>query len=115
MTVPCVPGARMLDLRITAGQETGFLVWENAEILAAFSSAAEVAQWIETRLRGVERSGDFSQGSSGAPFGSGGLPGRPQDTEHAQRRAGTGPRDLPAVVLRPRTQPRMPWLRRVTG
>lgn len=41
---------RHLDLRITAGRDAGFIVWEAAEAIAAFSSRAELADWLEDRL-----------------------------------------------------------------
>jgi hypothetical protein len=47
---PRIDGPRHADLRITACRETGFLVWDGAEPIAAFSSRAEVADWIEQRL-----------------------------------------------------------------
>ena len=41
---------RHVDLRITAPAETGFLVWEGGEVIAAFTSRSELAQWLEDRL-----------------------------------------------------------------
>jgi len=41
---------RTLDVRVTAAAETGFIVWEAAEPIAAFTSRAELADWLEDRL-----------------------------------------------------------------
>jgi hypothetical protein len=41
---------RALDLRISAGSECGFYVQEAGEIIAAFTSRAELADWLEDRL-----------------------------------------------------------------
>ena len=41
---------RHLDLRITACRDTGFLIWEAGAPIAAFSSRAELADWVEERL-----------------------------------------------------------------
>lgn len=41
---------RETDLRITAGLEVGFCVWEAGEVVAALTSASELAEWIERRL-----------------------------------------------------------------
>lgn len=41
---------RAIDIRISAAAERGFVVHEAGEIVAAFTSRAEVAQWIEDRL-----------------------------------------------------------------
>ena len=49
-STPAAPPS-ILDLRITSGQECGFIVWEATEIIAAFSNASELATWIETRAR----------------------------------------------------------------
>jgi hypothetical protein len=42
--------SREIDLRITAPPEQGFCVWESGEMLAAFTSRYELAQWLERRL-----------------------------------------------------------------
>jgi len=42
--------ARQLDLRIAAAGEIGFVVWEASEVVAAFTSRAELADWLEARL-----------------------------------------------------------------
>ncbi len=42
--------SRHLDIRISAAAEKGFVIHEAGEIVAAFTSRAEVAQWIEDRL-----------------------------------------------------------------
>lgn len=42
--------SRHLDIRIGAAVEKGFVIHEAGEIVAAFTSRAEVAQWIEDRL-----------------------------------------------------------------
>lgn len=41
---------RVLDIRISAAAERGFVVHEAGEIVAAFTSRAEVAEWVEQRL-----------------------------------------------------------------
>ena len=45
---------RGLDIRITAASERGFVVHEAGEIVAALSTASEVASWLEDRLRNVQ-------------------------------------------------------------
>lgn len=44
---------RDLDIRIRAARERGFVVEEGGEVVAALTTRAEVAQWIEDRLGGV--------------------------------------------------------------
>ncbi len=41
---------RDVNIQITAAQETGFLAWESGEVVAAFTSRAEIANWLEARL-----------------------------------------------------------------
>lgn len=41
---------RQVDIRISAAAEIGFVAWENGTIVAAFTSRAEIADWIEQRL-----------------------------------------------------------------
>lgn len=41
----------LIDIRIAAGTEIGFYIQEAGSIVACFRSAAEVAQWVEDRLR----------------------------------------------------------------
>jgi hypothetical protein len=41
---------RALDIRLSAGRDVGFLVWEGGEVIAAVTSRAELAQWLEERL-----------------------------------------------------------------
>lgn len=43
--------SRELDIRINAATEVGFAVWEAGRMVASVTSAAEVAEWIERRLR----------------------------------------------------------------
>lgn len=50
VTAPTAPAERALDIRITAGVDVGFVVWEAGEVLAALTSRVELAEWIETRL-----------------------------------------------------------------
>ncbi len=45
---------RSIDIRISAAAEKGFVIHEAGEIVAAFTSRAEVAQWIEDRLGEVD-------------------------------------------------------------
>lgn len=45
---------RSLDIRITAASEAGFVVYEAGEIVAALSTAAELARWIEDAARDVD-------------------------------------------------------------
>lgn len=42
--------SRDVNIQITAAQETGFLAWEGGEVVAAFTSRAEIANWLEARL-----------------------------------------------------------------
>lgn len=42
---------RELDIRISAASQTGFCIWEAGVVVAAVTSAAEVAEWVERRLR----------------------------------------------------------------
>jgi len=46
--------SRQLDIRINAASETGYVVWENGEIVAGVSSAAELARWVEDRARQLD-------------------------------------------------------------
>ena len=46
--------SRVIDIRISAAAERGFCIYEAGEIVAAFTSRAEVAEWIETRLGEVD-------------------------------------------------------------
>jgi hypothetical protein len=41
---------RETDLRITAPPERGFVVWEGGEVLAAFGSRIDLAEWLAQRL-----------------------------------------------------------------
>lgn len=115
---------RVLDLRITAAQRAGFVVMEAGEIVAAFTTAAELAMWVETRAREIETSQIETAGSGGVasqPFDRATLDSGPQATgdtgQGAREVAGRDPaRDLPAVVLRSgEDTKRRPWLQRVTG
>ena len=45
---------RILDIRITAARDEGFIALEDGEVVAAFESAATAAIWIENRLRLVD-------------------------------------------------------------
>lgn len=42
---------RDLDIHITMAAETGLVIMQGGEVLAAFSTAAELCQWLEARLR----------------------------------------------------------------
>ena len=79
---------RSFDIRITAARETGFVVWEAGEVIAAFANPQELAVWIEQR--GMQVAGEAEQMAAD-------LDG------------------LPNIVSRPRTQPKRPWLRGVIG
>lgn len=48
-----LPNRRHLDLRIAAATHVGFTIWEGGEIVAALTSRAEVAQWLEERLGAI--------------------------------------------------------------
>lgn len=41
---------RNLDIRITAASDRGFVVWEASVVVAALTTRAEVAEWLEQRL-----------------------------------------------------------------
>lgn len=45
---------RSIDIRVSAASERGFVIMEAGEVVAAFTSRAEVAQWIEDRLGEVD-------------------------------------------------------------
>lgn len=45
---------RSIDIRISAASERGFVIMEAGEVVAAFTSRAEVANWIEDRLGEVD-------------------------------------------------------------
>jgi len=42
--------SRALDIRISAAADIGFIVHEAGEAVAAFTTRAELANWIEDRL-----------------------------------------------------------------
>ena len=46
--------ARDLDIRISAARDHGFVVWENAVVIAAFDDPQQLAMWVETRAMMVE-------------------------------------------------------------
>jgi len=50
---------RDLDIRIRAAKERGYIVEEAGEVVAAFSTVDEVADWMKER----ERHGDDKSGS----------------------------------------------------
>lgn len=79
-----------LDIRVTAASERGFLAWEAGEIVAGFSTGAEVAMWLEHRLRRIERDKDG--------IGGGGADGPHDDGDQIARIAGSGGVDFPSVV-----------------
>jgi hypothetical protein len=79
---------RHVDLRVAAARDVGFAIYEAGEIVAAVTSRAEVAEWIERRL--------------------GLLPGeleREAVDFEATREAMANVELMPQVV-RPRTEPR---------
>lgn len=45
---------RSLDIRITAASSVGFVVHEAGEIVAAFSTPAELARWVEDAARDAD-------------------------------------------------------------
>lgn len=44
---------RALDLRVSAARDTGFVVWEAGEAIAALTSRAELADWLYERLGSI--------------------------------------------------------------
>lgn len=42
-----------LDIRIAAGLDCGFVIWEAGNVIAGLGTREEVAMWIERRLRDV--------------------------------------------------------------
>lgn len=78
---------RSLDIRITAARETGFVVWEAGDVVAAFANPQELAVWVEQR--GMQVAGEAEQMAADL--------------------------SMPNVISRPRTQPKRPWLRGVIG
>lgn len=79
---------RTVELRVSAGRDVGFVIWEAGEVAAALTSRAEVAEWIERRL--------------------GLIPGeteRERQDFEATREAFGNVEALPSV-MRPRTEPR---------
>lgn len=50
-----------LRLEIRAGADTGFLVIEEGEVLAAFGDAAALCGWLEDKLRHLEPRPDAAE------------------------------------------------------
>ena len=46
--------SRVLDVRVTAARDEGFVVMEDGEAVAAFETPAAAAMWLENRLRLVD-------------------------------------------------------------
>lgn len=45
---------RSVDIRISSAREKGFVVHEAGEVIAALTSAREVADWLQQRLEAVQ-------------------------------------------------------------
>ena len=45
---------RVLDIRLIAARDEGFIALEDGESVAAFETPAAAARWIESRLRQVD-------------------------------------------------------------
>ena len=45
---------RSIDIRISSARERGFVVHEAGEVVAALTSAREVADWLQQRLEAVQ-------------------------------------------------------------
>lgn len=52
---------RELEIRIALAGEIGMVVYEKNAIIAAFSSAAELSQWIEQRLQPFDAPADVAE------------------------------------------------------
>ena len=46
--------SRDLDIRIAAARDTGFVIWEASELVAAVANPQELAMYIESRGMQVE-------------------------------------------------------------
>ncbi len=67
------------------------MISEGGEIIAAFTTAAEVAYWIETRLREIDRAAHTTD-----EIGSGEVADAPLD-QPDMRAHGAGSRRLPVI------------------
>lgn len=45
---------RSIDIRISSAREKGFVLHEAGEIVAALTSAREVAEWLQDRLEATQ-------------------------------------------------------------
>jgi hypothetical protein len=45
---------RSIDIRVASAREKGFVLHEAGEIVAALSTAREVADWLQQRLEAVQ-------------------------------------------------------------
>lgn len=79
---------RKLSLRIEAADDLGFVIWDAGRIVAALTSRAEVANWLEERL--------------------GSLPGE-RERESAEIAAVRA--DLPNIIRPETTAPGWRWRR----
>lgn len=50
--------ARVLDIRISAARDHGFVAWEGGEVIAAFDDPQQLAMWVEARAMTVDGESD---------------------------------------------------------
>lgn len=75
------------DIRITKADDTGYGIWIASRLVAALTTRAEVAEWIERHL------------------------GTPEIIEREQQEIADVREQYPRVVGAPRTNPRRPWFK----
>lgn len=83
------------DVHISGGRESGWMIALNGDVVAACSTAAEVAHWIEDRLRSIDA--DSGSGEREAAL----SPHEVYDHRGLPSPEGQGWQQLPAGLVRP--------------